>query len=483
MNWSKFSPLSNEGSNLNDLCWHSRIFFSGMAESTDIFRLRNILHQCRLSQLVSACRYYSIKRSGSKPEVLERLLGFLISASTVERNYLSAALTGADRLSAQPNAPSPHIETSFMRSPKKDQNIKFLDSKELTSRFLEHRNQDTDMVMKVLEEIDPFHPLAPVACPYLYIGACQSGSMSFSLDVPELKNLRRQGYSLWMRCTSKEFTKHDRHVWPRELRVFVNLSQVFKVDEPKKLKKRRDEPVDLTAFFQSGMNQVQISVSDSSPNRFTIALIVCGTLGNQAIVDSVPFRSTEDCKDIFRKIIHGMKSDLLVEQYEDRLLSLDLRCPISLEKVEIPTRGISCEHLRFFDLNSFVSVNRQTSNINLRWMCPVCQRLLLAKDLVRDGYAKEIVDSTSSNVTSVLINTETVEWKLDGKVIPEVSNEESSPENHCLRLEGALEAHQPTLKEEVPIEIPEDSPRDEYEAKRLKTNAPGTPEIFVIELD
>ena len=218
--------------------------------------------------------------------------------------------------------------------------------------------------------------------------------------------------------------------------MFVNLTQVAAVEEPKKLKKRRDDPLDLTAFLQSGRNHLQFSVSDIAPSNFVLGLILCGSLSNSSIINSVPVQSYERCRDRMKHILQ-IKTDLMVDQVNNGYRELDLRCPITLDKLRQPARGTMCDHLRCFDLDAFVSVNRQTSNINLRWICPICRKLLLPKDLIQDAYMKAIVDFTPADCLEVSINEENAEWRVaESTHAGARSGEFSEGDDELYRTEG-----------------------------------------------
>lgn len=457
---------------------------------TDLSQLRNILMVHRLAQLSAACAFYNLRRSGAKPEVVERLLTFLLSASTEERNQLPIALNSErDIRGAKPPPLSPGMNPSASQSAYTPSHPSPTRGQQSPGRLM----QPAKDIETQFSSIDPFHPIAPVSHPFLYYAVCRSGATSFSLDIADLKGLRRQGYAVWLRCVSKVARKNERHVWPRELRVFVNLSQVARVEEPKKLKKRRDEPVELTAFLKGGKNQIQLSIADSNPGNFTVALIVCGSLTSNAIVNSVPLQSVERCKDRLRDVISKLKSDVLVDDRADGFHSLDLRCPITLDKLGLPARGTCCTHARCFDLKAFVAVNKQTSNLNLRWNCPVCQKLLLPKDLIVDTFVKEIVDSSRQEDLEVLLNEATCEWKaVDVTASTEPnSSHHSDDEDQLYRTEGPL-----TAKDEVDlVDLGESSdedyvpapkfPRWDSEAtpRKLSEPAPVKPQVEVIELD
>lgn len=445
--------------------------------------------QCRLSQLTAACRYYNVKRSGSKPEVVERILDFLITASRDERSQLSNALNSgvASPIGTRNRSPPWLTARDGQQREAESQPV------DATAKFTPPSLE----VKSMFANIDAFHPIAPVTHPFLFCSPCKHGSTSFSLDLAELKNMRRQGYSVWIRCISKTAGRNERHVWPKELRVFVNMTQVLKIEEPRKLKKRRDEPSELTAYLQSGKNQIQISVSDPSPSNFTVALVVCGSLSNHNIINTIPAQSSEACRERMKRIL-DIKSDLLVEDTVDGFRPLDLRCPISLGRISIPAHGTGCSHIRCFDLNAYVSVNRQTSNINLRWTCPICQKVTYPRDLIVDSYVKEIIGSTSENEIEVVLDESTGDWRHlsveqeatrrgDGGDDPEDSDEE------LFKTEGNVEEPIVEKMEEVEIvdlddDIPDETPPQKRQKPELPSLSlpPGRQEdkpLDVIELD
>ena len=424
-----------------------------MSDSTnpsDIFQLRMRLMQCRVSQLVSACKYYCLKRSGTKNDVVERILTFLITATREERHQLSTALDSGNNSPVMDRSRSPPSNGHLTRSSVQSVPV---------SATAAPVSPPSAEVKSLFASIDPFHPVAPIANPFLYCAPCRHGSANFSLDLPELKALRRQGYSVWLRGISKAAGRNDRQIWPRELRVFINMTQVAKVEEPKKLKKRRDEAIELTMFLQSGRNQIQISTSDSAPSNFTIALIVCGSLSNQSIINSVPSQSVEYCRQRLCEIL-GVKSDILVEDSVDGLRPLDLRCPISLDRISVPAHGTNCSHIRCFDLNAFVSVNRQTSNMNLRWNCPICQKVIFPKDMIIDSYVKEILDATTDRDVEVLLDVGTADWKRlsqeqeKSRWNPDDSDgRQPEDDEHLYRTEGGGDAIEAKTEELVVVDL------------------------------
>lgn len=235
-----------------------------MNDGDSIQKYKNILLVNKHVDLGSACRYYGLRKTGSKSELVERLLTYLVSAPQSDREKLQEALD-----SGQTGVPE-HFPPANVRG------IRVIQSGSPAEPDFGAAPvwTSSDFVGKeAISMIDPFFPVAPFDNPYLYATTGRQGSISFNLTVPDMKQWRRQGITVWLRGYSK--SSSERQVWPRELRVLVNMVTVQKVEEPKRLKKRRDEPIDLTVFLQSGKNQIQLSVTDPNPSNFVLAVEEC----------------------------------------------------------------------------------------------------------------------------------------------------------------------------------------------------------------
>jgi hypothetical protein len=276
--------------------------------SSELIQYRNRLLQCRLSQLSAACRYYDLKKSGTKQEVVERLLEFLYTASRDERNQLPRALdsgVGSPRMDSVPGT---------------RRNSNGAHSTPITPVV----DDLTDGQKLLYSLIDPFHPLANIENPFLFYGTCRNGSTTFTLDLPELKSMRRQGYSIWLRGMPKRIVKNERQKWPNEIRVYINMTLVGKVEAPKRLKKRRDEPIELTVFLQSGKNHVHISVGDpDNAPKYSVAIVVCGSLSDRSLISSVHPQSIDSSRERLIGIM-SVKSELISDDIEV-WRSLDLK--------------------------------------------------------------------------------------------------------------------------------------------------------------
>lgn len=93
---------------------------------------------------------------------------------------------------------------------------------------------------------------------------------------------------------------------------------------------------------------------------------------------------------------------------------LQLRCPLSGERVVCPVRFRGCKGTHCFDLDSFLQATAQSR----RWACPHCKLSGTVDDLREDPWVGSIVDTLSrssllSDVVSVEID-EGGQWRLVG---------------------------------------------------------------------
>ncbi|KAJ6247919.1 tonalli [Anaeramoeba flamelloides] len=91
-------------------------------------------------------------------------------------------------------------------------------------------------------------------------------------------------------------------------------------------------------------------------------------------------------KDSFSKI-----SDIIFRSsqsfYNVQQDVCSLKCPISMDFMELPTRGKYCKHLQCFDLKSYLKLALNYGN----WNCPCCSKPISTEDLSIDGYILSIL--------------------------------------------------------------------------------------------
>src|SRR5690606_26800157 len=87
-----------------------------------------------------------------------------------------------------------------------------------------------------------------------------------------------------------------------------------------------------------------------------------------------------------RKRVLGLfssRSGDLVETYQ----KVSLKDPVSLMRIQVPIRGLNCQHLQCFDRRMYLTINFK----NPHFQCPVCDKPLPAGDIVVDEFFAKIL--------------------------------------------------------------------------------------------
>lgn len=417
---------------------------------------RHYLERYRHVDLSGACRYYGVRKTGTKAELVDRLLDFLSTCSESDKQRLPEALK------FNPSTPNdfPLADLRAIRVIQPTSSRGPVSRQETTSISVDEKT--------MIACIDPFFPLSILEDPFLYCSIAKHGSVTFTLDLPDLKQWRRQGISLWLRGWCK--TSTERQVWPKELRVMVNMATVQRIDEPKRLKKRRDEPIDLTVFLHTGRNQVQLSITEPNPQNFVLAIVACTGLTDKGLSSKVPTSPIGASKERTLRILN-VKSDIIADDMSGHRL-IDLRCPISLDRIITPAHGVDCEHVRCFDLDSYIAVNRTTSNINLRWKCPVCYKVVFPDKLVVDSFFQSILATAAADVTEVRINIVTGEYESQTPTAEPMDDDEE------MKGESTAPVENGPMTEPVVMVLDDSSDSDNVYTPYVPKTPPNLAEIF-----
>ncbi len=188
--------------------------------------------------------------------------------------------------------------------------------------------------------------------------------MRFDVDLSELRNWRRAGCVVVLRMVEKHSLKkevdevpreqnkdplrqvHVRHVWPKSLKVYVNGQSAFVIEPPKHLKKRRDEPFDMTHLLRSGSNQVELYL-DYQPTAgtglFVAGLILTERKSPVQLSKQAVALGYEECRERVVRLLSARPSGGAVDVVTDPQIRLN--CTIAFRRIDTPARGRYCNHL------------------------------------------------------------------------------------------------------------------------------------------
>eukprot|EP00930_Biecheleria_cincta_P098825 TRINITY_DN90476_c0_g1_i1.p1 TRINITY_DN90476_c0_g1~~TRINITY_DN90476_c0_g1_i1.p1 ORF type:complete len:845 (+),score=127.90 TRINITY_DN90476_c0_g1_i1:61-2595(+) len=236
-------------------------------------------------------------------------------------------------------------------------------------------------------------------------------SVSFSLDVPDLKQWRKEDQSIWMRCIRMN-SDNSAQVWPTKLIFTSNGEEMFRIDPPEEGHVRRDVPRDVAPGLRPGMNNITVTIEDDHVAGFAFSLVRTQAKTAEQISDETHHCEEEDAQrrvcELLKDTWDTNQDDQVLDDVDDDVTCvlsnrLKLRCPLSFERVDIPVRGESCMHLQCFGLGAYLESNMKMRAHNNRWTCPVCSNVLKPHDLRVDKYVQRVLSETPSHVDEVLI--------------------------------------------------------------------------------
>lgn len=302
--------------------------------------------------------------------------------------------------------------------------------------------------------MDPFNAIIEPSGILMY-HICTRPTITFNLDIPELKTWRKDEHAVFMRMVRID-SDNCAQVWPRRLLLETNGHPAIDIKEPEEGHVRRDVPKDISASLKPGLNHITIKIEDEYVAGYVMALVRTNFRTAKDISTDITVHEEEDARERVCSLLAGNWSNMGEEGDEEDdikcVLSnkLKLRCPLSFERVVIPVRGESCMHLQCFGLGAYLESNAKMRALNNRWTCPVCANILRPRDLRIDAYVDKVLQETPPHVEDVLImqdgSYKIVEEQLIPKPAPTPPPQEDAGSaemmSETVDVEGAARAAQ-----------------------------------------
>jgi hypothetical protein len=227
-----------------------------------------------------------------------------------------------------------------------------------------------------------------------------SKSINFSLQLPDLKKWRRDNMGIEVRMVRLSCTKMHQ-VWPTSLEFNANGTDIFEVKPPEEGHKRRDVPLNITSSLKCGRNEIRVRLKDTHVKDFALALVLTRPRGIQDFRVQVSHCDFESAKNRLRVLLdHQERSKDIMCLTSNKL---SLKCPLSIDRVSEPTRGVHCQHLQCFGFEAFVMSNVSMKAFNNRWQCPVCSMVIRPANLCFDDYVANVLVSANPDVDEVTV--------------------------------------------------------------------------------
>jgi len=243
-------------------------------------------------------------------------------------------------------------------------------------------------------------------------------TMRFNVQPNVLKEWQSKKISLSVRCVGlgpKSMNVPKGPLWPREVTASVNsYKDVFKILPGKYGHVRREvagkeisdliKPNSNTVSVQYKTEQAPMNATVQPP-RFLFGVVASEPKSKIDILSIIRHPSVDECRERDVSLVRAAQanfdslqtSDIVIETRADFDI-IHTRCPLSLCEMETPVRGIECEHIQCYDADAYVDVNIRTRNVEKRWICPVCSKIVRPEDLIVDEFVLDAIKKAKDDI-------------------------------------------------------------------------------------
>ncbi|OMJ81936.1 hypothetical protein SteCoe_17474 [Stentor coeruleus] len=215
--------------------------------------------------------------------------------------------------------------------------------------------------------------------------SCAERIIEYKNDTKKSIEIGKGKIQIQIRCLKLDGMSYTM-TWPSNGLLLVNGKIAMKFEIPANInaKKRKDEPLNITTILNSGSNAISL-IKYKDPNIYVACVYIVWLKSEDELIEEIYNTSqisVEEGKDFIKKILHSNDEDLVPDS-----IRFSLKCPFTYNLLEIPTRGVNCNHIQCFNLPSYIKMQR-ASKVN-RWRCPICKGYVY--DMVIDNYLAQIM--------------------------------------------------------------------------------------------
>jgi len=149
-------------------------------------------------------------------------------------------------------------------------------------------------------------------------------------------------------------------------------------------------PADITSYVTFNETFILEFVNPHLKSGYAVIQFI-KTLTNDELMKKIPVSGGK----LF--LNKEMENDI-----EEVNFSVNMRCPLSFCRINIPGKGIHCEHVQCIDLPSYLSYSQQQQV----WHCPVCSHQLPFQDLVVDTFFQKILNAIPDDCLQVVVHSD-----------------------------------------------------------------------------
>ncbi|ODQ54451.1 hypothetical protein SAICODRAFT_210539 [Saitoella complicata NRRL Y-17804] len=367
-----------------------------------------------VSQLKDALRSLGLPVSGNKPELQERLRGHILrvvqggDVAAYERIRqaipLSPGRGGGGLAQNASYVPTSSKSSGAAGSPSHGQ----LGYAPVTSNGV--RPPAAPPVNHINFRQNPFYTILD-SCSQLVI--CQATpqhrntiNINFRMTPFRQTKLAEPDHKLYIFCAAADFSPFQPTLveFPVQAEFRVNdlpiKANLRGIKIKGGVKPGTQSPVDMTSVYRPSPADYRVEMTYAYTNkRYAVVVNLVKKHTVKELVDKI-----RQGKVLTREyVVHKIKKDAEDADIVTTSAALSLKDPLGFCRINLPCRGLACEHLQCFDGEIFLQLNEQTPT----WQCPICERPIQSiEDIAVDGYFQDILNKVSSSIESVLVDDE-----------------------------------------------------------------------------
>ncbi|CAK8998708.1 unnamed protein product [Durusdinium trenchii] len=278
-------------------------------------------------------------------------------------------------------------------------------------------------------EMDPFHPvsavlaLTPLAPAPLRPDASSVAAFA-ELELSGLEQTLEQTLELRM-------AKRDGKdlVWPFSLKVLLDGVEIAQVDPPRE-GKRQDAPLQLPLQRQakSMRHDLQLLAWDApigtdwhAARDLVLCVVRTRSRSVAELCDECRHRPSISRQRSLELLLGRSSVQATGEVMCETPWLQPLRCPLTMERLKEPVRGLHCKHLQCVELEAFL-ITASSRCFQRRWRCPICDTLLPPKQLARCELTRSLLQHLPPSVQASPID-----------VVPEACSCDACEKDRCAR--------------------------------------------------
>ncbi|KFM61605.1 E3 SUMO-protein ligase PIAS1, partial [Stegodyphus mimosarum] len=224
----------------------------------------------------------------------------------------------------------------------------------------------------------------------------------------------------------------------------VNLPNPIPTNKPGVEPKRPKRPVDITLFIKKSVsepNEVHISWGINCGRAYVVGIFLVQKQTSSVLIKRLKSNGVRNPDHTT-----AMIKEKLCQDRDAEIATMSLRgsliCPLGKIKMKLPCRALTCAHLQCFDATLYLQMNERKP----KWICPVCDKPALFKNLAIDGLFLDITQRAPSECTEV-------QFHEDGSWTPVIPVKKAPPEISEASFEAAKVVKKEAPKPKKPVEV------------------------------